>query len=132
MIFFRFAFYIKLFLAFGVNWAGELISWSTGTESNLLIVIDVINILYGIFIFILSCCNRKVFNLLRKKIPYLDALATSIQTSITTTTDSLPNPDSIKLENVKSDQLENIPNKIQSISGKIKNYFKDKTDSDDE
>ncbi|CAG4975999.1 unnamed protein product, partial [Parnassius apollo] len=63
----RYALYLKLFVVMGVNWTVEIISFSVGGSNWYWILIDVSNIVLGLFIFLIFVWKRKVRNLVAKK-----------------------------------------------------------------
>uniref|UniRef100_A0A8D8XZM5 Probable G-protein coupled receptor Mth-like 1 n=1 Tax=Cacopsylla melanoneura TaxID=428564 RepID=A0A8D8XZM5_9HEMI len=64
----RLATFLKLFLLMGVTWSFELLSWSLGGPRYLWYLTDLLNVLRGVFIFIILCCKRHVISLLKKRI----------------------------------------------------------------
>ncbi|CAK1580414.1 unnamed protein product [Parnassius mnemosyne] len=63
----RYALYLKLFVVMGVNWTVEIISFSVGGSNWYWILIDISNIVLGLFIFLIFVWKRKVRNLVAKK-----------------------------------------------------------------
>ncbi|KAK5640088.1 hypothetical protein RI129_010899 [Pyrocoelia pectoralis] len=68
----RFGVYIKLFLCMGVNWSFEIITWAVDWQVEnvppaIWYVTDLCNALFGLFIFIIFVCNKKVWKLLKAK-----------------------------------------------------------------
>lgn len=69
--FHRFNLYLKLFLAMGVNWSMEIISWAVEWKlktvpKEIFIVTDFCNALYGVFIFLIFVCNKEKQKKLQK------------------------------------------------------------------
>lgn len=67
----RFNLYLKLLLAMGVNWSMEVVSWAvewklSTVPTQVWIVTDFCNALYGVFIFIIFVCNKEKFKRLQK------------------------------------------------------------------
>lgn len=64
----RFALYLKLFCLMGLTWVFEILSWAIhGSVDTLWYITDAINALRGVFIFIIFCCKKKVYTLLKAK-----------------------------------------------------------------
>ncbi|KAK4872681.1 hypothetical protein RN001_014710 [Aquatica leii] len=68
----RFYLYLKLFMAMGVNWSMEVISWVVDWQveevySAVWILTDLCNALYGVFIFFIFVFKRPIWNLLKKR-----------------------------------------------------------------
>lgn len=63
----------SLFFLMGVTWVTEIVSFAIGT-SYAWIPTDVLNILTGIFIFVIFVCKRNVWKLLKQKWEPLDQL----------------------------------------------------------
>ena len=59
--------YVKLFLVMGVSWLTEVISYYIGKPKEAFILTDAINILQGVFIFLIFICKRKTIKFLKKK-----------------------------------------------------------------
>ncbi|KAK8724142.1 hypothetical protein OTU49_011235 [Cherax quadricarinatus] len=52
--------YLKLFIITGVLWITEIVSWKIGNQCNIaVIIIDIINSLQGVYIFLVAVCLRK-------------------------------------------------------------------------
>ncbi|GLG99227.1 Probable G-protein coupled receptor Mth-like 1 [Gryllus bimaculatus] len=64
----RLMLYLKLFCLMGVTWITEIISWAEGSDGVYWYVTDAINLLRGLFIFVLFCCKPKVLKLLRRRV----------------------------------------------------------------
>ncbi|KAF5292882.1 hypothetical protein FQR65_LT11134 [Abscondita terminalis] len=68
----RFYLYLKLFMAMGVNWSMEIISWLIDWQVEkvhpaIWYLTDFCNALYGVFIFFIFVFKRPVWNLLKKR-----------------------------------------------------------------
>ncbi|KAF5272746.1 hypothetical protein FQA39_LY07773 [Lamprigera yunnana] len=68
----RFYLYLKLFLAMGVNWSMEIVSWAVDWQFDevhqaVWILTDLCNALYGVFIFFIFVFKRPIWNLLKKR-----------------------------------------------------------------
>ncbi|GLG99225.1 G-protein coupled receptor Mth2 [Gryllus bimaculatus] len=57
-----------LFVLSGVSWLCEVASFADGSDSLVWTVMDVVNILRGLFVFVLLCCRPKVGRLLRRRL----------------------------------------------------------------
>ena len=66
---FRFRVMFSIFILMGVSWMMEIISFVVGgiAKEYIWIPTDVINILTGLFIFVIFVCKRNVWKLLAKK-----------------------------------------------------------------
>ncbi|XP_008471743.2 uncharacterized protein LOC103508937 [Diaphorina citri] len=60
--------FIKLFLLMGVTWTFEIISWLLGGPGYLWYLTDILNVLRGLFIFLILCVKRNVYTGLAKKL----------------------------------------------------------------
>lgn len=63
----RFSLYLKLFCLTGLTWVFEIISWLIEGPDSIWYVTDIINVLRGVFIFIIFCCKKKVYIHLKAK-----------------------------------------------------------------
>ena len=64
----RFRVILSLFFLMGVSWFTEVISVLTHNEFSHWIFSDIINILTGVFVFIIFVCKPKVWNLLKVRV----------------------------------------------------------------
>jgi len=114
----RFRVMFSIFILMGVSWMMEIISFVVGGVSKEYIWIptDVINILTGLFIFVIFVCKRNVWKLLAQKWVFFDRLDRRLGLSVTmnrrgTTSTSAPSrsqplaADSIRMQ-IKSSQTE--------------------------
>ncbi|XP_026499602.1 G-protein coupled receptor Mth2-like isoform X1 [Vanessa tameamea] len=63
----RYGLYLKLFVVMGVNWTIEVISFAVGGSNWYWIVVDLANIVLGIYIFFIFVWKNKVRNLISKR-----------------------------------------------------------------
>ncbi|XP_072949346.1 G-protein coupled receptor Mth2-like [Epargyreus clarus] len=63
----RYGLYLKLFVVMGVNWTIEIISFAVGGSNWYWVVVDISNIVLGLFIFFIFVWKNKVRNLAAKK-----------------------------------------------------------------
>lgn len=70
----RFRFIFILFVLMGMSWMTEVISFAVGGSPYLWIPTDILNILTGVFIFVIFVCNANVWSLLKRKYPILKEL----------------------------------------------------------
>ncbi|KAF5272758.1 hypothetical protein FQA39_LY07785 [Lamprigera yunnana] len=66
----RFGVYVKLFLAMGVNWSMEIITWAIDWQvenvpAAVWYVTDFCNAAFGVVIFIIFVCNKKIWKLMK-------------------------------------------------------------------
>jgi len=62
--------YLRLFLGMGVIWYFEIISWYTGNDQQdqkWAYVFDVINMMQGVWVFLIFVCKRNVLKVILKK-----------------------------------------------------------------
>nr|XP_045602958.1 probable G-protein coupled receptor Mth-like 4 [Procambarus clarkii] len=68
--------FIKLFIIAGVLWITEVIAWQITNQCSILVVIlDIINSLQGVYIFLVAVCLRKDLKVFHRGWPQLDAEA---------------------------------------------------------
>lgn len=70
----RFRVIFSLFILMGVFWIMEVVSFAAGGSAYIWIPTDILNILTGVFIFIIFVCKPNVWKLLKNKIPCLKRL----------------------------------------------------------
>jgi len=58
----------------GVPWITEMITFAVKVPFELTIMTDILNILTGVYIFIIFVCKSRVWNLLKMKFPFLEYL----------------------------------------------------------
>ncbi|XP_047991094.1 G-protein coupled receptor Mth2-like isoform X2 [Leguminivora glycinivorella] len=63
----RLLLYVKLFTIMGINWILEIISGQYPQTNIVFRIIDVYNVMIGVFIFIIFVCKRKIFRLMKKR-----------------------------------------------------------------
>ncbi|KAK4872683.1 hypothetical protein RN001_014712 [Aquatica leii] len=68
----RFNLYVKLSLAMGVNWIMEIVSWAVtwqvgSVPSSVWYLTDLCNALYGVIIFFIFACKKKIWNTLKTR-----------------------------------------------------------------
>ena len=59
----------------GLSWLTELISFAVGGDAYNWFFTDIVNILTGVYVFIIFVCKPKVWKLLKLKYPSLERLA---------------------------------------------------------
>ena len=64
----------SLFILMGLSWMMEVISFAVGGSAYIWIPTDIINILTGVFIFVIFVCKPNVWKLLKLKCPCLEGL----------------------------------------------------------
>ncbi|XP_076263813.1 putative G-protein coupled receptor Mth-like 10 isoform X16 [Rhynchophorus ferrugineus] len=90
--FYRFNLFLKLFLAMGVNWTMEVISWlvnwqTTDKYTYIWYITDFINAVYGGVIFFIFVFKRKIWKMLQKR--YYNFIGKPhLARAVTTTTDT--------------------------------------------
>ena len=101
----RFRIIFSLFLLMGVSWMNELISFVAKGPSSVWIFTDVLNILTGVYVFIIFVCKPKVLKLLKKRLPFVEQVSERMHLAIRkTNTITNPNPYSREaLEHQSSD-----------------------------
>ncbi|CAG0886929.1 unnamed protein product [Cyprideis torosa] len=60
-----FSLYIKLFFVMGITWVAEVISWAWG-QNDFWYIVDYINALQGVFMFVIFVCKRKTLRYLSR------------------------------------------------------------------
>lgn len=70
----RFRVIFSLFILMGVSWMMEVISFAVGGSAYIWIPTDILNILTGVFIFVIFVCKPNVWKLLKTKCPCLEGL----------------------------------------------------------
>jgi len=59
--------YLKLFILMGINWLTEIVSYQTLSNNKLLMyIVDISNVLQGVYIFIVIVCKKSVLKMLNK------------------------------------------------------------------
>lgn len=71
---YRFRVIFSLFILMGVSWMMEVISFAVGGPAYFWIPTDILNILTGVFIFVIFVCKPNVWKLLKVKCPCLQRL----------------------------------------------------------
>lgn len=71
---YRFRVIFSLFILMGVSWMMEVISFAVGGSAYIWIPTDILNILTGVFIFVIFVCKPNVWKLLKLKCPCLKRL----------------------------------------------------------
>ena len=70
----------------GLPWLTEIISWVFDDKDSIWhyfwYITDIINVLRGIFIFIMICCKKRVWIKIVKKAPWLDQFKKHIWNSV--------------------------------------------------
>lgn len=90
----RYALYLKLFMVMGVNWTVEWISFAVGGSNWYWIIVDLSNIMLGIFIFFIFVWKKKVRNLVHKRFRHIFGMSQTATDSRTRwTTSSAPTED---------------------------------------
>lgn len=59
----------------GVSWLTEIISYAVGGDAYNWFFTDIINILTGVYVFVIFVCKPKVWKLLKLKFPCLERLS---------------------------------------------------------
>ena len=57
----------SIFLLMGMTWVTEIITWATGASPYYSAATDILNIMTGVFIFIIFVCKKEVIEKLLKK-----------------------------------------------------------------
>ncbi|KAI9557713.1 hypothetical protein GHT06_017542 [Daphnia sinensis] len=70
----KFRVIFSLFILMGVSWMMEVISFAVGGSAYIWIPTDILNILTGVFIFVIFVCKPNVWKLLKLKCPCLKRL----------------------------------------------------------
>ena len=109
----------SIFILMGVSWMMEIISFVVGgiSKEYIWIPTDIINILTGIFIFVIFVCKRNVWKLLTQKWVVFDRIDQRFERSSTmnrrgTTSTAVPSKsqplvtDSIKMKSMRSNQID--------------------------
>lgn len=68
---------LSLFVLMGVTWILEVIGFAVGGDSSRWFASDILNILTGVFIFIIFICKPKVWKLMQTNYPFLKRLCCS-------------------------------------------------------
>ena len=71
---YRFRVIFSLFILMGVSWMMEVISFAVGGSAYIWIPTDILNILTGVFFFVIFVCKPNVWKLLKLKCPCLKRL----------------------------------------------------------
>lgn len=87
-LFNRLKIYLKLFIVMGVCWILEFVSWASGTSKVYWYFTDTINLLHGVFIFLIFAAKRKVLRQAWNNIYYCQRNRKKAPTSSTVTTES--------------------------------------------
>ncbi len=58
----------------GVPWITEMVTFAVDLPFEVTVVTDILNILTGFYVFIIFVCKPSVWNLLKKKFPFLQHL----------------------------------------------------------
>lgn len=133
----------SLFILMGVSWMMEVISFAVGGSAYIWIPTDILNILTGVFIFVIFVCKPNVWKLLKLKCPCLkrlDRCCPSYMTRSntrhgTTTRSTIKEVSHTKsLNNLGSHQLEDSKKKIRTDGPTQSTQLRDSTqvDSGDE
>lgn len=73
-IFNRFKIIVSLFFLMGVPWITDMITFAVKVPFELTIMTDILNILTGVYVFIIFVCKSRVWKLLKRKFPFLENL----------------------------------------------------------
>ena len=71
---YRFKIIVSLFFIMGVSWITEMITFALNVPFEVTVVPDILNILTGVYVFIIFVWKPSVWNLLKKKFPFLKHL----------------------------------------------------------
>ena len=63
----RFWLYLRLFLIMGVVWSTEILSWILDDVTWIFYIVDILNCLQGVVIFVSFVWTRKVKRLIQKR-----------------------------------------------------------------
>ena len=70
----RFRIILCLFVLMGVSWVMEIVSFWVGGSAYIWIPTDILNILTGVFVFVIFVCKRRIWKSLKNRIPSLNNL----------------------------------------------------------
>ena len=73
-VIYRFKIIVSLFFIMGVSWVTEMITFALNVPFEITVVPDILNILTGVYVFIIFVWKPSVWNLLKKKFPFLKHL----------------------------------------------------------
>lgn len=61
--------YMKLFILMGINWLTEIMSYQILSDTEILrTIVDVANVMQGLYLFIVVVCKKSVLKMLNKKL----------------------------------------------------------------
>ena len=69
----RFRTILSLFMLMGVSWVMEIVSFWVGGSAYIWIPTDILNILTGVFVFVILVCKRRIWKSLKNRIIFMSS-----------------------------------------------------------
>ncbi|XP_047991095.1 G-protein coupled receptor Mth2-like isoform X3 [Leguminivora glycinivorella] len=104
----RLLLYVKLFTIMGINWILEIISGQYPQTNIVFRIIDVYNVMIGVFIFIIFVCKRKIFRLMKKRYNQMRGEPMSRTQTQTTSTRTLSTRDDFRMNSLKNNHNQQV------------------------